>query len=132
MIWLTLAPVVVACYPAARAEDLPKGGAASILNMIDGDFYTGALQNCSTTNVIRWQTRGVAQPFDFPADSIRTAYFAAPGKRPAPEGDYCCELTDGDLFFGSLIGITPKLVEIDSAQFGRIRIARTEVRRLSP
>jgi len=129
--WFIFAIVVAACCPPARAEDSPKHSAVSILNTIDGDFYTGALQDCPTTNVIRWQSPGVTQPFDFPADIIRAAYFAAPGKRPVAEGDYCCELTDGDLLFGSLLGITPEQVEMESPQFGRIRIARAEVRRLT-
>ena len=129
--WLALAIALAAYCPLARSEDSPKDSAASILNTTEGDFYTGALQDCSITNVIRWQAHGLTQAFDFPADTIRAAYFAAAGERPAPEGDYCCELTDGDLLFGSLIGISPEQIEMESSQFGRMRIARGEVRRLT-
>ena len=119
-----LVAVVAAGSATAHGAESPASSAASMLYLGDGDYFRGSLAECPTLNTICWQARGTARPFEFDADAIRAAYFDSTGERPAPNGEYCVELSDGDVLFASLTGITPEHVEVESAQFGRVRIAR--------
>jgi thiol-disulfide isomerase/thioredoxin len=116
----------------ARPDEPVADRSSSVLYLTDGDFFTGTLRDCPKKNVVHWQAEGAAEPFEFGVESIRSAYFAAPAERPAPNGEYCIELSDGDIFFGTLTGITKEYVEVNSPQFGPLKIARAEVHRLSP
>src|SRR5262249_55874122 len=55
-----------------------------------------------------------------------------PQKASAPVGEYRIELSDGDILFGSLKAITKDQIEIESKQFGNLKIARSELRRMTP
>ena len=57
-------------------------------------------------------------------------HFPSPRERSKPKGEYCFELQGGDLLFGSLVGLTPKEVEVDSPRFGRLHIQRTRLERI--
>src|SRR4051794_10260541 len=121
--------------PTPAVEEKPTGPPPSsgpVLYLKDGDYFAGSLESSSVKNVLRWQAQGAAEPFEFTADSIHSAYFAPPQKRPAPDGEYYIELSDGDVLFGSIAAITNEHVEINSAQFGHLKIARSEVHRLTP
>ena len=130
--WLIVS-IALACAAAAhgRARRLPDA-VGSMLYLNDDDYFSGSLRDCPTPNTVRWQARGATQPFEFSADAIRSAYFAPPSNRPAPEGEYRIELSDGDVLFGSLAAVTKDDFEIDSAQFGHLKIARAEIQRLAP
>src|SRR5256885_4401180 len=67
--------------------------AGSMLYLKDGDYFAGRLRDCPTANPLRWQASGATQPFEFAAETVRSAYFAPPSKRPAPEGEYRLELS---------------------------------------
>src|SRR3954454_10167425 len=121
--------------PTPAVEEKPTGPPPSsgpVLYLKDGDYFAGRLESSAVKNVLRWRAQGAAEPFEFTADSIRSAYFAPPQKRPAPDGEYYIELSDGDVLFGSIAAITNDNVEINSAQFGHLKIARGEVHRLTP
>src|SRR3954462_5242242 len=92
----------------------------SMLYLNDDDYFSGDLRDCPPANTIRWQARGTTQPFEFHADAIRSAFFPPPQKRPAPVGEYCFELSDGDILYGSLAAITKDDLEINSTQFGHL------------
>lgn len=118
-----------------RLHGAPNGSADPIDSMLylnDDDYFSGDLRDCPTANTIRWQARGTTQPFEFNADAIRSAYFAPPQKRPAPDGEYCFELSDGDVLYGSLAAITKDNFEINSTQFGHLKIDRAVIHRLAP
>src|SRR4051812_31978901 len=117
---------------SSPSQTNPSAPTGPMLYLTDGDYFAGALQPSAAKNVLRWLAQGAAEPFEFNVDSIRSAYFAAPEKRPAPDGDYYLELSDGDVLFGSIAAITKDVVELNSAQFGHLKIARSEVHRLTP
>src|SRR4051812_32297671 len=121
--------------PAPAVQEKPASPPASsgpMLYLKDGDYFAGSLQASAAKNVLRWQTQGAAEPFDFTVESIRSAYFAPPQKRPTPDGEYYVELSDGDVLFGSVSAVDKDHVELDSAQFGHLKILRNEVHRLTP
>src|SRR3954447_6063524 len=89
----------------------PPASSGPMLYLKDGDYFAGSLQPSTAKNVLRWQTQGAAEPFEFTVDSIRSAYFAPPQKRPAPNGEYYIELSDGDVLFGSIALIDKGQVE---------------------
>src|SRR4051812_9596483 len=116
-------------------RDAPSGSPeiiGSMLYLNDDDYFSGELRDCPTANTIRWQSRGTTQPFEFSAEAVRSAYFAPPQKRPAPDGEYCFELSDGDVLYGSLAAITKDNFEINSTQFGQLKIARAVMHRFVP
>ena len=119
---------VVTLAGADRAESPPAG---SMLYLRDGDYFNGAIEDCDTPNVVRWRVPGIAAPLEFPAEPFRAAYFAASNEHPAPAGEYCFELSDGDLLYGSLTAVTPNGLEIEAAPFGRLHVARSAIRRFT-
>src|SRR5262249_32015551 len=92
-----------------------------MLHLTTADYFPGTLPHNPNPNTIRWQAIGATEPFEFGPDSVRSAYFAPPAVRPLPKGEYCIELTEGDILCGSLVAITKDEYEIDSAQFGHLK-----------
>jgi thiol-disulfide isomerase/thioredoxin len=140
---------IVLCGPALAIEILnAKPGVAaagllptnakpptpqqSVIYMTDGDYFTGSLQDSSAGDVIGWQSDGAVRPFQFPTAAVRAAFFPSLEKPQPAQAEYCFELSDGDRIFGSLAGISPDAVEIDSARHGRLSIQRDQVRRIVP
>jgi thiol-disulfide isomerase/thioredoxin len=115
-----------------REEPKRPGPQQSVIYMTDGDFFAGSLQDSTTADVISWQSVGAARPFQFPATAVRAAFFPSPDKPAPAQAEYCFELSDGDRIFGALAGISPDVIEIDSARHGRLRIERDHVRRIVP
>jgi thiol-disulfide isomerase/thioredoxin len=104
----------------------------SMLYLSDEDYFAGKLCDNPHPNTIRWQAYGATEAFEFGPEAVRSAYFAPPAVRPVPKGEYCIELTQGDILCGSLTAITKDAYEIDSSEFGHLKIARAEVQRLTP
>lgn len=129
--WLILSAALT-CVAIAHGAERAPDAIGSMLYLNDDDYFSGVLRDCPTANTLRWQARGATQPFEFGIDAIRAAYFAPPQNRPAPDGEYCFELTNGDVMYGSLAAITKDDVEINSTQFGPLKIARAEIQRLAP
>lgn len=123
----------IVVQPAVANRNIPVADpTVSMLYLTDGDYFAGKLQDSSKPNAMRWLADGAATPFEFNPEVIRSAYFAAPQKRLDPAGDYCIELTDGDILYGKLTAMTKDSLEIDSDQFGHLKIVRAEIHRLSP
>src|SRR5438105_14601798 len=53
----------------------PADRTAAILYLNDGDYFTGSLQNSPAKNIIRWDAQGAVEPFEFAANTVRSAYF---------------------------------------------------------
>src|SRR3954454_7608494 len=128
--WLLLRAALTCAVAAHGAERAPDA-VGSMLYLNDDDYFSGILRDCPTENTLRWQARGATQPFEFDIDAIRAAYFAPPQKLPMLQGEYRIELSDGDVLYGSLAAVTKDYFEIDSAQFGHLKIARAEIQRLA-
>ncbi len=130
--WL-LVPVALAVGGlTARGAETPKVPESAMLYLNDGDFFAGTIEDSEGSDVVRWQSKGAAQPFQFPMSAVRSAFFPSPEHPKPAEADYCFELSDGDLVFGSLIGLTPDVVEIESQRFGHLHIQRSHIRRIVP
>src|SRR3954453_24227658 len=110
--WLITSAALV-CAAVAHAAPPAPDTFGSMLYLNDDDYFNGTLRDSSTANTVRWQARGATQPFEFGADAVRAAYFAPPANRPAPEGEYRIELSEGDVLFGSLAAVTKDALEID-------------------
>jgi thiol-disulfide isomerase/thioredoxin len=124
--WLAAVAVGLSAQAAAPSGD------SAVLYLRDGDYLSGRLLDCDKPDVLRWQMRGAAQPFDMQAAALRAIYFPAPATPSTTDSGYMIELTDGDLLFGSLSGATPEQFEFDSPGLGRIHVARGEIRRITP
>jgi thiol-disulfide isomerase/thioredoxin len=114
--------------PAECAAVAPQ---TAVLQLHDGDFLAGRLVDCDETGVIRWRMRGASSPFEFSSAVLRAAYFPMPEAAHLPTGDFLIELSNGDLLYGSILSITPERFELETARFGRLRVAREEIRRLA-
>src|SRR4051812_1220046 len=67
--------------PAVQEKsESPPASSGPMLYLKDGYYFAGSLQPSTAKNVLRWQTQGAAEPFEFTVDSIRSAYFAPPQK----------------------------------------------------
>jgi thiol-disulfide isomerase/thioredoxin len=126
MLTLLLAVSLVAAADAESELAVPRDSA--MLYLRDGDFIAGALEDCDSSEVVRWQMRGATRPFDMEAAAVRAVHFPVPAETPGIVGDFVVELTDGDLLFGSLKEITEKAFVFDTAEFGELRIDRSEIR----
>jgi hypothetical protein len=126
--WCAIALTLAVCSRAVGAE---PANFASVLYLHDGDFLAGRLENCETPNVVCWQAQAATLPFEFPAGAFRAAYFPAPASPPAPIGEYCFELVGGDILYGTLLNVAPQQFEIEAARFGKLRIDRNQVARIS-
>ena len=111
--WLIVSTALT-CAAAAHSAEPAPAAAGGMLYLNDGDYFSGRLRDCPAANILRWQASGATGPFEFNTDAIRSAYFAPPPKRPAPDGEYCIELSNGDVLYGSLTAITKDDFEIDS------------------
>jgi thiol-disulfide isomerase/thioredoxin len=129
--WLRLA-VLCAVLPATAAELTAKGSPDAMLYLTDGDFFAGTLEDSETPNVVCWKCAGAVLPFQFPTSAIRSVYFPAPPRPAAAEAEYCFELTDGDLLFGTLASLDAQTAEIESGRLGRMKIERLQIRRFFP
>jgi thiol-disulfide isomerase/thioredoxin len=129
IVLLVLAAIAVLGQLLHASESL---NTSSVLHLTDGDFFSGTLTDSTALDTISWQSDGAEQPFQFPASAIRAAYFPPPANPAPAKADYCFELSDGDLIFGKLLGIAGDTLEIDSDRFGRLHVARSQLRRLVP
>lgn len=116
---------------AKQHQSEQRDPAASVLYLNDGDFFTGTLCDCPTANTIRWLSKGAIRPFEFDGNWVRSASFTVPKNQPAPVGDYCIELTQGDLLYGTLAALDKNYIELESPSLGRLRIARAEISRIT-
>lgn len=123
------------CAAAARAQD--NDDSASILFLADGDFVTGNLADHvtgqpaeSNQSVLRWQSEAFTRPFEFRRAGVKSIQFPHRGERQQPEGDFSLELVQGDLLFGTLVGMSGDRFELQVPRFGRIHVDRDRVVRM--
>lgn len=129
--YLTLAWMALAA-PGWATDFVEPPREAAMLYLRDGDFLVGRLIDCDKPNIVRWQMQGATRPFDFRAAALRAIYFPAPVAAPTAGGEYMIELADGDLLFGSLVDIAADQFEFDLPGTGRLHVARSEIRRITP
>ena len=111
-----------------RAAD-DTAPARAVLHLANNGFVTGELQENGAGAALRWQSPAFTAPFNFALNEISAVHFPAPGKLPKPIGDWCFELEQGTVLFGSLIAWNGDELEIDASRIGRVRIKSSSVRR---
>ncbi len=101
-----------------------------ILHLANDGFLPGQLLDSDKADILRWQSRLFTKPFDFPLDGISTAQFPVVQPRPGPTGEYCFELTSGDVLYGDILEFSETSLFIKAADAGSIRVKRTSVQRI--
>jgi len=131
-VWLLAFMAIVASGRAPLGAAAPPPLEPAKLYLADGDYFVGELADSDSPDVVSWKSRGASAPYQFPVTALRSIFFPSLEPAKPAEADFCFELSDGDLLFGSLVNITPEIVEIDTQQFGRLHVRRAQIRRIVP
>lgn len=121
---LLLATVQTISLAADSAPSRP------ILHLSNDGFLPGRLLDSDKVDVLRWQSRLFTKPFEFPLSGVSTAQFPVVLPRPKPAGEYCFELTGGDVLYGEIIEFSESSLLIKAANTGTIHVSRTNVQRI--
>ena len=124
VLWLT------AAVTARGAESTSTAPPSAVLYLNSG-FVRGTLRDSSKPEVLCWQSPDFAAPFLFDTRQIDAVYFPDPTKPERPAGQYCFELSAGDVVFGSLVSLTDKEAEVDIPLLGRLRVPRNHLQRMT-
>ena len=68
----------------ANAADAPS--APTVINLANGGFAAGALEEIDRPDVIRWQAAPFVAPFEFPLSAVNTIKYPSPSDPPNAEG----------------------------------------------
>jgi thiol-disulfide isomerase/thioredoxin len=98
---------------------------------LNSGFVRGELRNSGKPDVLCWQGTDFVSPFLFDTRQIDAVYFPDPMKPERPVGQYCFELSGGDVVFGSLASLTDQEAELDVPLLGRLRIPRNHLQRMT-
>lgn len=131
------ASVLAACgfallLATAQAASLAAESAPSrpILHLSNDGFLPGQLLDSDQADVLRWQSRLFTKPFEFPLSGVSTVQFPVVLPRPKPVGEYCFELTRGDVLYGEILKFSDSSLLIKAADAGTIHVSRTNVQRI--
>ena len=131
------ASVLAACgftllLATAQTASLAADSAPSrpILHLTNDGFLPGQLLDSDQADFLRWRSRFFTKPFEFPLSGVSTAQFPVVSPRPKPVGEYCFELTGGDVLYGEVLGFSESSLLIEAADAGTIHVSRTNVQRI--
>jgi peroxiredoxin len=127
LVWTAVFLSATACL-GAEISNAP--GPSAILYLNSG-YVRGQLRDSSKPEFLNWQGADFAGPFEFDARQIDAVYFPDPMKPERPRGEYCFELSGGDVVFGSLVSLTDKEAELDAPLVGRVRVPRNHLQRMT-
>jgi peroxiredoxin len=102
--------------------------AAGMLHLSDGSFVSGQLADSADPGILRWQAPLFARPLDFAMKGVDAVTFPAPDKLPRSSGEYCFELSGGDVLFGSLVSLNDVEAVLDVPSAGRLHVRRDAIR----
>jgi peroxiredoxin len=122
--------LVASTVPVAVFAAAPSGSpsAVGVLRLSDGSFVSGQLGNSTDPGLLRWQAPLFARPLDFAAKAVDAVTFPAPEKLPRSTGEYCFELSGGDVLFGTLVSLDAAEAVIDVPLSGRLHVRRDAIR----
>lgn len=103
--------------------------ASLVLHLTNGDSVSGELRRSEDPKVLHWRSPFFVRPLEFPFMAVHSVNRAAGGPQPKPVGDYCFELVNGDLLYGSVLGWTDDEVELNSAPVDHVHLRREHIRR---
>lgn len=118
------------CQVLFAADDPKPAIPPGSLQLSNGGFVAGRLLNSDSPDEIAWQGTQFAAPFQFRWDHVDSIVYPQPAVVPRPAGEFCIELSGGDVLYGSLLGVSDKLIKIDEAKLGKISVWREQVRRI--
>jgi thiol-disulfide isomerase/thioredoxin len=118
--------VATAHLPAAIGAQSPP----AVLHLRNGGHVPGQIVSCDQPNAVRWKSDLFAAPFLFPVDLLNTINFPIPPEIARPPGDYCLELSGGDVLFGTLTAMSGDQAEMEVPRVGRLRIQRSRINRM--
>ena len=101
-----------------------------ILHLSNDGFMPGQLLDSDQANILRWQSRLFTKPFEFPLDGVSTAQFPVVLPRPKLAGEYCIELSGGDVLYGDILEFSEASLFIKAANAGSIHVSRASVQRI--
>lgn len=101
-----------------------------VLHLTNESFLPGQLQDSVRPGTLRWKSRFFTQPFDFPINGVSTAQFPVVFPRPKPDGEYCIELSNGDVVYGEILDFSDEALQIQGTNAGSIHVKRQAVQRI--
>ena len=107
-----------------------KSVSQPVIHLINDGFLPGQLLDSDQPGVIRWQSRLFTKPFEFPLRGVTTAQFPVEMPRPKPAGEYCIELSSGDVLYGDILQLSESSLKIQAANAGAIHVNRVDVQRI--
>jgi thiol-disulfide isomerase/thioredoxin len=102
----------------------------AVIHLINGDFASGSLVDCSDPKLLRWQCSAATAPFDFLCSAVSAIHFPHPKEAAPIAADYCVELAGGDTLFGSLVSLNASELILDVPGQGQLHIARERLARI--
>ncbi len=89
------------------------------------------LEDTSSPDLIRWQSRPFAvAPLEFVTENVLGSA-GRPRKKPVKgSGDYCFELSGGDVLFGSLVAFNEKEATVQTQGLGEVCVRASILRRI--
>ncbi len=120
------------CLFVAEADwAAPPSSAPSAVLYLNSGFVRGQLRESPKPERLRWQGADFVSPFEFDIHRIDAVYFPDPMKAERPRGDYCFELSAGDVVFGTLTSLDEHEAELDVPMLGRLRVPRSHLQRMT-
>jgi thiol-disulfide isomerase/thioredoxin len=116
---------------SAFAADSPRPSGSTAVLYLDNGYVQGQLRPTNKPEVLSWQGADFVAPFEFDIKRIDAVYFPDPIKAERPVGDYCFELSAGDVVFGSLLSLTDQEAEIEVPLLGRLHVPRNQLQRFT-
>ena len=122
-------PVFALLWAVASGADAPRESPAlADLHLKNGGFVSGTLCDSPIPPSCVWQAGLFASPFEFRLNQVESVYYPPPAKIPKPAGEYCFELSNGDVLWGSLRGWNADEAELDVPTAGRLHLRRKAIR----
>ncbi|MBS0265836.1 MAG: TlpA family protein disulfide reductase [Planctomycetes bacterium] len=118
--------VTISTAADAPAPPQPK----AVLHLTNDGFIAGDFAGGANPGAVRWQSAAFTAPFEFRLNNISTVQFPAPAKLPVPTGDWCFELDQGTILYGSLRSWTKDEIEIDATHIGQVKLKAPLVHRI--
>lgn len=95
-----------------------------------GDFFAGELAPSDVPGKLAWQADALTDPLLFPLAAVAAVQYPLAADAQRADGEFCVELRDGDVLFGSVRALTSEALILETAQFGTLRIDRSELRQI--
>lgn len=124
--WLVL-PIVALTTDSARAA---KVSPQPVIHLVNNGFLPGQLLDSDRKGSLRWQSHLFTQPFEFPLSGVSTAQFPVVLPRPKPAGEYCVELSGGDVLYGDILQLSESSLSLLAANVGPVHVKRADVHRI--